>query len=313
MNKIDFVNSVSGKLLDLKAIACAYRCFESIPQELDVATLVDQQLATSLYAIIDSFDHNGSPDSVSSQLALQMIQCIFIALGEPDATSTAKWDRVARAGARSIIAKQGCHWHTLNCRGVGTYYGDHSPFDAIGESSEPISVKVEKANNLLPPNWKTTYIDYMKAKIVGPDSQKSLLRESSCIGWVLENTEDAYCRAGLRDRWSVISHIVRDADQTGDSLCRELQKDGWLAVRFKADSVPSEGEGSMYEGVRVDYIVGDYELPESRNKLMQISKAMFFVGMFNRGSHTFVGSKGDLITQLDPQPPCLACTVVHSY
>jgi hypothetical protein len=28
-----------------------------------------------------------------------------------------------------------------------------------------------------------------------------------------------------------------------------------------------------------------------------------------------VGQRGfwDLITQLDPQPPCLACTVVHSY
>jgi hypothetical protein len=224
-----------------------------------------------------------------------MAECVIRALcSELDTGSHPLWKRVGHFGANSIQSRQECHWYAVNCRGLGIYYGDHSQFDAIGESYEPLEVKNTRASALLPHGWTVTYIDYRHARAIGPNNQQTHLRESSCIGWVLENVRNAYCFAGLEQRWSEILQYVNRAGVTGDALCRQLQLDRWIAIRFKADAAPQEQEGEMYEGVRINHVIGNYTLPASQARLMEIAKSPFMVGMFDRGYHTFVGSNGDV-------------------
>jgi hypothetical protein len=296
MNKETFFQSVLGKSIDLEPLSRAYRCFEQITHDVNTPTHIDEALASSMFRILDAFDRNGDPYSIDSNLSLQMAECIVKILCNrvDDSDPELLWYRVSSFGANSIKARQECHWHTIECRGVGIYYGDHSQFDAIGESSGSVEVKNATATSLLPLGWAVTGIDYRHADATGPYNQKTLLRESSCIGWVLENTKNAYCFAGMRERWSEIMETVQRADVTGDALCRELQQDHWIAIRFKADSDPQERKGEMYEGIKIDHVIGDYALPGSQSRLREIAKSMFLVGMFNRGSHTFVGSHGDI-------------------
>ena len=296
MNKAEFFDSVLGKTIDLHPISCAYRSFEQIARAVKTPQCIDQDLAGRLFQIIDASDQNGDPDSIASPLSLQMAECVIRALcsdwESPDSES--KWKKVGRFGANSIRARQECHWYTVQCRGLGIYYGDHSQFDAIGESSDSSAVKNANASSLLPHGWTVTYIDYRKAFATGPNNQQTLLRESSCIGWVLENARNSYNYAGMKERWSEIMESVNRAGVTGDALCRELQRDQWIAIRFNAYRIPPEQKGEMYEGVRIDHVIGDYTLPASQACLIETAKSLFLVGMFDRGNHTFVGSNGDV-------------------
>jgi hypothetical protein len=288
----DFVATTAGRLLDVTALSSAYSAFRPLFADTDRPVLVDEVLASDIFRVIDHFDHDGDQDTIASELSLQMAECVSMALGQPIDSSADIWNQLASYGSHSIAAKQQCHWYTRGCRGIGVYYGDHSAFDEIGESTDSMDVKVERALQYLPPGWRLTSIDYMKAYAVGPHNQTTLLKESSCIGWVLDNTRSAYVGVSLKPRWNEIIQSVRRAGVTGDALCRELQKDCWTAIRFSKYSLPTDRRGEYYEGVRIDDVIGNFALPASQAKLSALELSPFFVGMFDRGYHTFVGLNG---------------------
>lgn len=154
-----------------------------------------------------------------------------------------------------------------------------------------------------------------------PPAESVRLRESSCIGWVMENVKAAYEGAGLETRFAEINSRVKEADLRGTLLCEELQKDGWTCIFYcprTAEDLAASGEreklGALNmakagarvwkspvpgsTGVRCDAVVTGYRgvTPDSRTagQLEKLENIPFFVGVANGGIHTFVGHNGSV-------------------
>lgn len=201
-------------------------------------------------------------------------------------------NKLAAGGAQSIEMRMKQHLDAIEKTGVGVYYGDHSSMKTM----TPDERKQWAAENAKP---GTT-----------PNAN---FKESSCIGWAMENVGAAYAAAGKSARWSEIMSIVAAKGSKGTDLAKELQKDGWQAIYWNPDAKnPNDGNaehsfsatqvarGKGYYGIEITASVQNYR-PTDPTKTTQdlsgidkLSKVPFFFGLAKGGMHTFVGRNGNV-------------------
>ncbi len=209
-----------------------------------------------------------------------------------------KGETMALGGAKHLKDQMAAHKEAISDTGVGLYYGDHSGFKKLS------------------PDERQQWVD-KHASWFG-DTPK-MPKESSCIGWAMENVKAAYVAAGKGDRWAEIAATIiadkGDGKAKGTDLAKELKKDGWEAIYFNPDvRHPSDGnsehpltasqvaKGKPYYGIKVDHQVVNYRPSapgdgENRTKqdmggIETLRKAPFFFGIARGGDHTFVGHDG---------------------
>lgn len=217
--------------------------------------------------------------------------------GGPTATGTVSrandlGNKLAAGGAQSIALRMKAHEDAIDKTGIGIYYGDHSSFKTMTAAERK--------------QWVT---ENAKPGTTPSNNQK----ESSCIGWAMENVGAAYAAAGKSDRWAEIQRIVVSKGSKGIDLAKELQKDGWQSVYWNPDAKhPDDGNaehtfsaaqvarGNGYYGLKVDATVENYRptdpatTKQDLSGIDKLSKVPFFFGMAKGGVHTFVGRNGSV-------------------
>lgn len=202
--------------------------------------------------------------------------------------------RLAAGGAQSIELRSKQHLDAIERTGVGTYFGDHSEWKKMT------------------PQQKTEWLAAnTKAGVTPPAA--STIKESSCIGWALENVGAAYAAAGKSERWAEIQRTVISKGSKGTDLAAELKKDGWQSIYWNPDAKnPNDGNaehsfsavqvarGKGYYGIAVDAQVLNYRpTDEAKTKtdmsgIEKLREVPFFFGLAKGGMHTFVGRKGEV-------------------
>jgi LysM repeat protein len=199
-------------------------------------------------------------------------------------------NRLAAGGAQSIELRMRQHLDSIEKTGVGVYFGDHSAMKKMSAQERADWAKQNATPGATPP---TTF------------------KESSCIGWALENVGAAYAAAGKTERWSEIQRLVASKGSKGTDLAKELQKDGWQAIYWNPDAKnPNDGNaehsfsavqvkrGNGYYGVKVDDSILDYrptdpaKTKQNLSGIEKLEKVPFFFGLAKGGMHTFVGRQG---------------------
>ena len=199
--------------------------------------------------------------------------------------------KLAAAGAQSIELRMKGHQSAIEQTGIGWYYGDHSSFKTMT------------------PEAKAAWIDANKK----PGTYPGAPRESSCIGWAMENVGAAYRAAGKSERWSEIMHTVTARGSKGIDLARELKADGWESVywnpdaKHPSDNLPEHSfsalqvaRGRGYYGVPIDHTVQNYRPTADKGTVLdlagieKLSKVPFFFGLAKGGNHTFVGRNANV-------------------
>jgi hypothetical protein len=119
--------------------------------------------------------------------------------------------------------------------GVGLRYGAKSAF---GKLSRPERYKYVQNIVRRKNPGEVMNADYINGLL-------DRMRGTSCIGYTMESLAAGYAAAGKSERWNEIAGIVRAKGTIGTVLVAELQKDGWEAVYWNADTKtyrgPTEG------------------------------------------------------------------------
>ena len=318
-----FIRRLKGKSIDTRQLRSAY-------PDLNLSSIsgdngVVDGTATNLerlWEVIDNYDHDGNVNTISDRAALSIAEWLFSHTANPSAAEGGgvNWREVAEFGDRSITENSNAHKSAIENTGIGLYYGDHSPFhDSILRGDNGALQTQIDAMSL--GNCRLDSLEPGSVILENTSGRAMRVRESSCIGWVIENVKAAYEGAGLGARFAEISNRVKEADLRGTVLCEELQKDGWTAVFYcprPADDLADAGEreklgalnmakaGSRIwkspvpgsAGVRCDAVVTGYRdmQPDDKTEalLEKLEKVPFFVGVANGGIHTFVGHMGSV-------------------
>lgn len=199
-------------------------------------------------------------------------------------------NKLAAGGAQSVAMRMKAHLDAIEKTGVGVYYGDHSPMKTMNAQQR----KDWAAQNAKPGTV--------------PNAN---FKESSCIGWAMENVGAAYAAAGKTERWKEIHSIVAANGSRGTVLAKELQKDGWQAIYWNPDakkpndnnpehsfSASQVAKGKPYYGINIDATVTNYRPTEGGGTkqdlsgIDKLSKVPFWFGLSKGGMHTFVGREG---------------------
>src|SRR5687768_8256873 len=117
----------------------------------------------ALWKVVDSLDRNGSSSSVAEQGRAADLIDLSVRIARP--TRGGIWRDVAKAGAKSIDSKTRAHLDAIERTGIGTYYGDHSPFKSMDRQARLEWIEANKKPGTVP---------------------STNIREGSCIGWVLD-------------------------------------------------------------------------------------------------------------------------------
>jgi len=221
-------------------------------------------------------------------------QATLGALDKKLAAASAPRSLFAEGGKAALNQKMQGHFDAIDKTGVGLYYGDHSSYKSMKPAEREAWIAANKTAGTNPPAPK----------------------QSSCIGWAMENVKAAYVAAGKEARWSQIERIVSSQGMKGTDLAKELQKDGWESVYWNPDAKnPDDGngehsfsasqvaKGKPYYGIKVDHQVIDYrpsglakpgKQPTTQNLegIKKLEQAPFFFGLAKGGMHTFVGQQG---------------------
>jgi peptidoglycan hydrolase-like protein with peptidoglycan-binding domain len=236
------------------------------------------------------------------------------------AGQTEAWQNGARGGDESIRTRMTSHQNRIDQTGIGDYYGDHGPFAEAVRRGD----RAEVARQIQEMSGGRMQLDSMTRTSVTVRDQNGVtrtMRESSCIGWVMENVRQAYAAAGKQARFAEIEQRMRAGGMRGTILCEELQKDGWTSVFYSprtAQDLKDSGQNEKLaalrmaqngqriwrspvegsQGVRPDAVVTGYRdtTPDARTEelLQRLERAPFFVGVANGGTHTFVGHNGSV-------------------
>lgn len=263
-----------------------------------------------LFNHIDDFDRNGTRRSIDHKtnngqltragrvynaLSLQFAEASdateVTSTTTPSPTSSLGqlW---ASGGKASVEEKMGAHRRSIDETGVGLYYGDHSSMKGMSLSEKQ--------------NW----ID--RHAIAGTNPPRAAdLKQSSCIGWAMENVGEAYKSAGKTQRWNQIKRIVQRDGMRGTTLAKELKKDGWESVYWNPDTKKNADgnaehsfsalqvrRGKPYYGIKVDHQVTNYRpasgssTSKDMSGIDKLKDVPFFFGLAKGGMHTFVGTEG---------------------
>ena len=114
----------------------------------------------------------------------------------------------------------------IKADGVGLRYGERSEYGKMNQAQRFAYVQgivkqkhPDKAND-------RAYINSLMAR----------MKPTSCIGYTMEGLAAGYAAAGQSARWAEIQAAVRAKGTIGTVLVAELQKDGWEAVYWNADT-----------------------------------------------------------------------------
>ena len=322
MPKLDhatFIARLKGRSINAAELRSAHPELDtgSIPGNGVIAGTTEN--LEKLWEIVDSFDHDGTVNTISDDAALSIANWLFTRAGNGQASGSAgDWRKIAQAGDRSITEKTAAHKAAIDRIGVGLYYGDHSRFheDILRGNRSNLQGEIDAMSA---GNWRLGALEPGAVEIENSSGQSVRLQESSCIGWVMQNVRAAYGGADHGGRSDEINQRVKEADLRGTVLCEELQKDGWTAIFYSprtADDLAGAGEreklgalnmakaGSRVwkspiagsDGVRCDAVITGYRgmAPDSETEaqLQKLENVPFFVGVANGGIHTFVGHNG---------------------
>jgi hypothetical protein len=110
--------------------------------------------------------------------------------------------------------------------GVGLRFGERSPYGKMTPTERKAFVTnivkqkhPEKAND-------AAYINGLMTR----------MKSTSCIGYTMEGLAAGYKAAGQTARWTEIAAAVKAKGTIGTTLVAEMQKDGWEAVYWNADT-----------------------------------------------------------------------------
>lgn len=317
-----FVNRLRGKFINTAELQSAHP--DLIVRRISSNGVIEgtTQNLEKLWEVIDNYDHDGNVNTISDPPALAIAQWLFSKTGSlaPERDETLSWKKVAELGDKSITDNSNAHKAAIDNTGIGLYYGDHSPFHDAILKGDRLALRT-KIDAMSMGNWRMGSIEPGSVIIESTSGQAARLKESSCIGWVMENVKAAYEGGGYGERFAEINSRVKDADLRGTVLCEELQKDGWTAIFYcprtaedLADSNEREKLGALNmakagtrvwkspipgsNGVRCDAVITGYRgVTPDRNTEMMLEKlenVPFFAGVANGGIHTFVGHKGSV-------------------
>lgn len=258
----------------------------------------------ALFTLLDRHDNNGDRNSVNAQTGSRVLD-LLTALSRNTTASSTFGATLAREGERLLNARTRAHTDAITATGIGTHYGDHSSYAALSETD------------------KRTFIDANKL----PGTQPGTPVQSSCIGWAMENVGAAYAAAGKSTRWAEIQRTVIRNGAKGTELAKELKKDGWQALYWNPDTTtPADGSaehtfsaaqvrrGRGYYGIAIDGQVTNYRptsggnTVEDKTGIDKLAQVPFFFGLARGGTHTFVGTRGqvnELHWAEDPTSPHL--------
>lgn len=318
INRSDFMRQFGNQALDLQKIDAQVeeKLQSAGSSRADVARADlnrDGKIAgatelNALFRHVDGFDRNGSsqsfatiqPQTNAPTQAGKVYSALSLLFQEAGGANTvvqngelrALGQQWAEGGNRSIATKMGGHLENIEKSGVGIYYGDHSSMKGQSLTERQSWINDNATPGTTPP-------------------RASELKESSCIGWAMENVKAAYEHAGKADRWREIERTVYSQGTKGTDLAKELQKDGWEAVYWNPDARnPNDGNaehsytaaitkrGQPYYGIKVDHRVVDYRPTEGKGTELDMSgieklrEVPFFFGLAKGGMHTFVGREG---------------------
>ena len=202
--------------------------------------------------------------------------------------------KLAAGGAQSIELRMKQHADGIEKTGIGRYFGDHSAWKSMSTADKQQWIK-----------------DNAKPGVTAPSAGS--VKESSCIGWAMENVGAAYAAAGKPERWNEIQKIVVAKGSKGTDLAKELKKDGWQSVYWNPDAKhPSDGnaehsfsasqvaKGKGYYDIEVDAQVTNYRPSDGQGTrqdmagIERLREVPFFFGLAKGGVHTFVGRKGEV-------------------
>jgi len=322
LNHSDFINRLKGKFVDLAALHRAYPALGITSFHDDEIIQGTNENLERLWEAMDRFDHDGDVNTISDAPALSIANWLFAQAGDGAQASGngVNWRRAAELGDQCINDNCAAHRAAIDETGIGLYYGDHSPFhqDILRGDQSSLQNQIDAMSA---GNWRPASIEPGLITLENPAGEALRLRESSCIGWVMQNVRAAYAGAGGEERFAEISRHVKEADMRGTVLCEELQKDGWTAIFYSprtADDLAQAGAGEKLgalrmaqagariwkapvegsKGVRCDVVITGYRDTEpdahTEAQLEKLENVPFFVGVANGGIHTFVGHKGSV-------------------
>ena len=232
-----------------------------------------------------------------------------------------EWKPVVEGTLESVNTLMDNHFNSIKNSGIGLMYGPNSNFAKLDE------------------NQKSEFL----ARSRKPGSAAPVPQETSCIGFVLNQLEQGYKRAGRTDRWKEIDDVVRINNGDGNFLLRELKKDGWTTVYFNPDvknpntlvpgaSKPADHHvwtasevkkgrnylsgvklpnGDRFEGIPIDKQMINYRLTNpydyatttETEEIQKLRDAPLFVGIANGGYHVYLGSQGNVIESHSTRGP----------
>ncbi|HEU4854559.1 MAG TPA: hypothetical protein VFS89_04635 [Nitrosospira sp.] len=322
LDRATFINRLKGKSINTGALRQSYPDLNLRGLPADGRMEGTLSNLERLWEIIDNYDHDGNVNTISDPPAAAIAEWLFAGTGgaEPGTGEPINWKMLAELGDRSITNNSNAHKTAIERTGIGLYYGDHSQFhdDILRGNQAALRTQIDAMSM---GNWRMGSIEPGYITIEKPSGEATRLRESSCIGWVMENVQAAYEGAGQGARFAEINVRVKEADLRGTVLCEELQKDGWTAVFYSprtaedlsaADEREKLGALNMAKagariwkspvsgsaGVRCDAVISGYRgvTPDSKTEalLEKLENAPFFVGVANGGLHTFVGHNGSV-------------------
>ena len=209
-----FIRRLKGKSIDTQRLHSAY-------PDLNLSSIggngaIDGTMPNleRLWEIIDNYDHDGNVNTISDQAALAIAEWLFANTASPAVPEgeAIDWRKLAELGDRSITDNSNAHKTAIENTGVGLYYGDHSPFhDSILRGDHRALKAQIDAMSL--GNWRLDSFEPGAVVMEDASGRAGRVRESSCIGWVIENV-----KGGVRRRW--------------------------LGGAFRRNQQPSEGGGS---------------------------------------------------------------------
>jgi hypothetical protein len=242
-----------------------------------------------------------------------------VALPPPKNNVKTEWKPVVEGTLESVNVFMDAHFDAIQKTGIGLMYGPKSSYAKLSDAQ------------------KSLYISQRRR----PGTAAPVPKETSCVGFVLNQLEQGYKRAGKQERWKEIDAIVRDHQGDGNFLLQELKKDGWTTVYFNPDvknptqqvgqpSKPADHHiwtasevkkgrnylsgvklfnGERFDGIPIDEQMLNYRptnpyqtTPETA-QLEKLRRAPLFVGIANGGYHVYLGSQGNVIESHSTRNP----------
>lgn len=256
---------------------------------------------------------------------------------------------MAEAGKESIQTLSREHFEAHRRSGIGLMYGWKSSYSSVrifkeGQIKWTNQDRFNYIKMKLKPQFKQSLrtesaVDSYVWSLVGDQDNRPFTGSvvlTSCIKWALRHVKKAYTEINQAARYEQLLAVVRNKGETGHTLLKELQKDGWEAVYWNPDMyapnetrpdrlpfhtgsaanainkkkyIPPVRNPSPNDIIEIDHLLVNYRpSPGSSTRkesaaLQRLKRVPFWVGIANYGNHVFVGYHGRISESHSPFMP----------